>query len=499
MLIARCPVDGLVPPREIYAHGAHYIEIETSDLPHAADAWVTCVQAMPHIDPSWPRQLFVTLTAAPAGTPSIWTTLRNPRFRALWSSGGIYFVGNAMQTMAAAWMVVELTGSSFLAALVQTAVFLPMFLLSLPAGVLADITDRRRLIQASLVVQAIAGTLMAVLLLAGIGGAGMLLFMVFVAGCCAALLSPAWNSTIGDAVGREDLPQAITCVSIAYNAARAVGPALAGLVFTAVGGAWNFVIAVVSVVVMALTIRRYPPRPHPPSRLPAERLWGGMLSALRFAWHSQTVLAQLVRTVAYSGAGSALWALLPMIGQQKLGLGAAGYGLLMGHYSVYERKRADAIPMTHLILFSIYSTRRQEETCRIVAEDVNIERAEVIVRDMKNPGEKMGNDVTTNLTPEALKLITDRGIKKGRLWPYNAESVSTSFTRACKILGIEDLHFHDLRHEGISRLFELGWSIPHVATVSGHRSWKSLQRYTHIKQVGDKYKDWHWKVKLLGE
>ena len=81
---------------------------------------------------------------------------------------------------------------------------------------------------------------------------------------------------------------------------------------------------------MAQAIRRWPPRPHPPSRLPAERLWGGMLSALRFARHSQTVLAQLVRTVAYSGAGSALWALLPVIGQRQLGLGAAGFGLLMG-------------------------------------------------------------------------------------------------------------------------------------------------------------------------
>ena len=83
-------------------------------------------------------------------TPAIWSTLRHRQFRALWGSGGIYFIGNAMQVMAAAWMMVELTGSSFLAALVQTAVFLPMFLLSLPAGVLADTTDRRRLILASL-------------------------------------------------------------------------------------------------------------------------------------------------------------------------------------------------------------------------------------------------------------------------------------------------------------------------------------------------------------
>jgi MFS family permease len=89
-------------------------------------------------------------------------------------------------------------------------------------------------------------------------------------------------------------------------------------------------LAVFSTLVMLQAIRRWPPKPHPPSRLPAERLWGGMLSALRFARHSQTVLAQLVRTVAYSGAGSALWALLPVIGQRQLGLGAAGFGLLMG-------------------------------------------------------------------------------------------------------------------------------------------------------------------------
>jgi hypothetical protein len=98
----------------------------------------------------------------------------------------------------------------------------------------------------------------------------------------------------------------------------------------AIGGVWNFVLCVASTLLMAQTIRRWPPRPHPPSRLPAERLWGGMLSALRFAATREAVLAQLVRTVAYSSSGSALWALLPVIGQRQLGLGAAGVGLLIG-------------------------------------------------------------------------------------------------------------------------------------------------------------------------
>jgi predicted MFS family arabinose efflux permease len=205
-----------------------------------------------------------------------------------------------------------------------------MFLLSLPAGVLADITDRRRLILGALMLQCATGTVLAALLFAGVGGPATLLIFVFVSGACTAMLSPAWNSTVADSVPRDELPNAITAVAIAYNGARALGPALAGAVFTLGSGAWNFVIAVAGALAMLHGIRSWPPKPHPPSRLPAERLWGGMLAGLRFARHSQTVLAQLVRTVAYSGAGSALWALLPVIGQRQLGLGAAGVGLLMG-------------------------------------------------------------------------------------------------------------------------------------------------------------------------
>jgi MFS family permease len=267
----------------------------------------------------------------PAATStSIRASLRHGAFRALLGGGTVYFVGNAMQAMAAAWLMLEITGSSFLAALVQTAVFLPMFLLSLPAGVLADTTDRRRVILVALLVQAALVALMALLFLLGWAGAATLLLLTFLAGCCTAMLSPSWNSTIVDVVPRDELPQAITAIGISYNSARALGPALAGWVYAQAGVGWVFVLTVAGVLAIYAAVRRHPPRPHPPSRLPAERLWGGILSALRFARHSQTVLAQLVRTVAYSAAGSALWALLPVIGQRQLGLGAAGFGLLMG-------------------------------------------------------------------------------------------------------------------------------------------------------------------------
>ncbi|MFT4240824.1 MAG: MFS transporter [Acidovorax sp.] len=260
---------------------------------------------------------------------SLWSPLRQPAFRGLWACGGIFFVGNGMQTMAAAWLMVELTGSSFLAALVQTAVFLPMFLLALPAGVLADTTDRRRFISGALLGQCAATALLTVLVLAGWGGPVSVLLLVFVGGCCTAALTPAWNSSVIDPVPRDEWPQAITAVSIAYNAARAVGPTLAGLVFAHLGAGWVFAVTVATTLVMWESIRRWPPRPHPPSHLPAERLWGGTLSGLRFAWHSHMILAQLVRVMAFSAAGSALWALLPVIAQ-RLGTGAQGFGLLMG-------------------------------------------------------------------------------------------------------------------------------------------------------------------------
>jgi len=83
------------------------------------------------------------------------------------------------------------------------------------------------------------------------------------------------------------------------------------------------------------------------------------------------------------------------------------------------------------------------------------------------------------------------------IFPYSTDAISAAFTRACKILGIEDLRFHDLRHEGISRLFEMGRTIPQAAAVSGHRSWTSLKRYTHIRQSTDKYENWKWKARLV--
>ncbi len=235
-----------------------------------------------------------------------------------------------MQVMAASWLMVELTGSSFLAALVQTAVFFPMFLLALPAGVLADTMDRRRLIIVALGVQVGVVTLLSLLALLGWAGPATLLIFTFAAGCCTALLSPAWNTSVVDSVPREDMAQAITAMSIAWNSARALGPSIAGFIFAWLGAGWVFAVSVASALAMMQAVRLWPPAPHAKSPLPAERLWSGTVAGLRYARHSPVILAQLVRTVAYSGAGAALWALLPAIAAQQLKLGATGFGFLMG-------------------------------------------------------------------------------------------------------------------------------------------------------------------------
>jgi integrase len=164
---------------------------------------------------------------------------------------------------------------------------------------------------------------------------------------------------------------------------------------------------------------------------------------------------------------------------------------LMEHFA---GRRSDSVPMQKITAFAIFSTRRQEEITRLLWGD--LEGGRIMVRAMKDPKNKDANNVRCELTPEALQIINSMPKEDSRIFPFTADAISSAFTKACQILGIEDLHFHDLRHEGISRLFEMGRTIPQVATVSGHRSWSSLQRYSHILASGDRYEGWKW-LRLL--
>lgn len=167
--------------------------------------------------------------------------------------------------------------------------------------------------------------------------------------------------------------------------------------------------------------------------------------------------------------------------------------VILNRFSQIHAYRPHTAPMVEIVLFALFSTRRQDEIARLAWADLDVEHSRVLVRDMKHPGDKIGNDTWCELVPEALAVALRQPRDGELIFPYTASAVSASFTRCAAFLGVEDLHFHDLRHEGTSRLFELGWTIPQVASVTGHRSWESLKRYTHIKQRGDKYDGWQWR------
>jgi integrase len=169
---------------------------------------------------------------------------------------------------------------------------------------------------------------------------------------------------------------------------------------------------------------------------------------------------------------------------------------LMEHFEAVRRQRPLSLPMNKVLAFAIFSTRRQEEITRIKWEDYDVDR--IWIRDMKDPEKKKGNDILCDLPSEAIAVIESMPRTALEIFPFSTDAISAAFTRACQFLEIYDLHFHDLRHEGISRLFEMGRTIPQVAAVSGHRTSNSLKRYTHLRQAGDKYAGWKWLAVVTG-
>jgi len=151
-------------------------------------------------------------------------------------------------------------------------------------------------------------------------------------------------------------------------------------------------------------------------------------------------------------------------------------------YAHWENDR-QRIPMETLCRFALATAMRQDEICRIEIEDVNRIARTVVIRDRKDPREREGNDQTVPLLPEAWAIVQPaiRDRSSGKVFPYRAASVSAAFTRACKALRIEDLHFHDLRHRATADLFRRGLDIPRVALMTGHKTWAQLKRYTNIQ------------------
>ena len=170
---------------------------------------------------------------------------------------------------------------------------------------------------------------------------------------------------------------------------------------------------------------------------------------------------------------------------------------VLEHFFEMLARRPTVIHMPKVVAFAIFSTRRMDEIARIMWKDLDEHRQAVKVRDMKNPGQKIGNDVWCHLPDEAWAIVQSMPRQCAEIFPYNTDSIGTAWSRACKMVGVEDLHFHDLRHEGVSRLFEMDWDIPRVSSVSGHRDWNSLRRYTHLRGRGDRYREWSWLERII--
>ena len=263
------------------------------------------------------------------GYPSAWSPLRQPLFRALWIASVASNIGTWMQNVGAAWLMTSLAPSPTLVALVQAATSLPVFFVGLPAGAIADLLDRRRLLLVTQAWMLVAAIALGLLTFMGAMTPALLLALTFALGLGAAMNAPAWQAIIPELVGTSELKAAVTLNGVGYNVARAVGPALGGIVVAAFGSAAVFILNAVSFLGVMIVLYSWRRAPHE-SKMPAEDVFGAMRAGARYVRHSPVVQAVLIRTSAFIFGGSALWALLPLVARDELGLGATGYGVILG-------------------------------------------------------------------------------------------------------------------------------------------------------------------------
>ncbi|MFV8171793.1 MFS transporter [Mycolicibacterium peregrinum] len=264
---------------------------------------------------------------------STWAPLASPVYRALWIAQFVSNLGTWMQTVGAQWMLVGDPRAPVLVPLVQTATTLPVMLLALPSGVLADLVDRRRLLLATQGAMAAGVAALATLTGVGLATPTVLLILLFLIGCGQALTAPAWQAIQPDLVPREQIPAAAALGSMSMNGARAIGPAIAGALVSLSGPTLVFALNAVSFVgiVVVLLLWRSPVAEH---LLPAERPLAALSAGGRFIRSSPIIRRILLRAVLFIAPGSALWGLLAVIADRQLGLSSSGYGLLLGALGV---------------------------------------------------------------------------------------------------------------------------------------------------------------------
>jgi MFS family permease len=272
-----------------------------------------------------------TVTQAPAPDRAVsgaWTPLQTALFRNLWIATIVSNVGTWMQDVGAGWLMTSLSSSPSIVALVEAADSFPLMLLALPAGALADIVDRRRLLIVVQFYLLIVAATLGILTLLDMVTAWMLLGFVFMLGVGSALMLPAWSAIVPELVPPDEMPAAVALNSVAINAARAVGPAIAGVLVAAVGVWLVFVLNALSYVGILAVLLRWR-RQHHKSTLPAERFLTAIRVGMRFVMHTHALQVVLIRGGAFFVFASATWSLFPLIVRQELGRGPEIYGLLL--------------------------------------------------------------------------------------------------------------------------------------------------------------------------
>jgi MFS family permease len=252
-------------------------------------------------------------------------------------------LGYMMQATVAAWVMATLTASPFVIALVQTASTAPSLVVGLVAGTLADLVDRRRLILVNMLVLTASTLLLGFLTLVNLITPSLLLLLTFIVGAAFTFYMPAQSASVNELVARDELPRAIALSSVAYNVARAIGPAAAGFIAAALSSGSSFVISACFFAMMIWALRDWKTGEGSLPGIP-ETLISGVLSGIRYARHSVAMRTLIIRSLTFTSCASALWALLPVIARDQLQLGAGGYGVLFTGFGAGAVVGALAVP-----------------------------------------------------------------------------------------------------------------------------------------------------------
>ncbi|NLI80843.1 MAG: MFS transporter [Deltaproteobacteria bacterium] len=279
----------------------------------------------------------------PGGPTGPWCPLRRRLFRALWIATLVSNVGTWMHSTASAWLMASITTQPLMVSMVQTAITLPVFLLSLPAGALADVCDRRKLILLTQSWMLGASAALGVLTIMGHTTPWVLLLFTLLLGFGAALNAPAWQAIVPELVDRSEIQAAVALNSANFNVARSVGPALGGVIIGLAGFGVAFLMNAVTYLGVILVVSTWN-RSADASGISSEGILGAIQSGFRYAAKAPVMRTVLVRTVSFALGASALMALLPLLAKHELGLDSAGYGLLVGSFGAGAVAGAGLLP-----------------------------------------------------------------------------------------------------------------------------------------------------------